>query len=216
MRRRCPHTYARYPVGMADYRTAPTVGARIAAARKSRGFKSTKDLADAIPGDSITGSILQNIEAGRKNDLAVAQLLNIAWALGVSPTWILAPIGSPSEQIDLPNIIPEIRDLTVAEFDAWLSGNTDGVYMPKTSDEHNDRIQLAALRELLKEKRELNRLLLISPAYVDMSDALSGDDAKGVLEDTEQRTINSTRRIARLENYLASAGWAIHELTLEY
>lgn len=194
---------------MADYRTAPTVGARIAAARKARGFKSTKDLADAIPGDSITGSILQNIEAGRKNDLAVAQLLNIAWALGVSPTWILAPIGSPAEHIDLPNIIPEIRDLTVAEFDAWISGNADGVYMPATSDEHNDRIQLAALRELLKEKRELKRLALLKPAYVEIAVAPAGDEANDFLQDTEQRTAYSMRRIAQLEKFLASAGWKI-------
>ena len=199
---------------MADYRTAPTVGARIAAARKARGFKSTKDLADAIPGDSITGSILQNIEAGRKNDLAVAQLLNIAWALGVSPTWILAPIGSPAEHIDLPNIIPEIRDLTVAEFDAWLSGNIDGVYMPETSDEHNDRIQLAALRELIKEKRELNRLTLMNPVYESFDDS-AGDASKTVLEDGEERAKNSTRRIAQLEKYLASAGWRISESTID-
>jgi len=200
---------------MADYRTAPTVGARIAAARKARGFKSTKDLADAIPGDSITGSILQNIEAGRKNDLAVAQLLNIAWALGVSPTWILAPIGSPAEHIDLPNIIPEIRDLTVAEFDAWFSGNTDGVYMPETSDEHNDRIQIAALRELLKEKRELQRLALLKPAYVEVFGDPSGDEAKDILQDKDQRIVNAARRIAQLEKFLASAGWEIRDLTLE-
>ena len=197
---------------MADYRTAPTVGARIAAARKARGFKSTKDLADAIPGDSITGSILQNIEAGRKNDLAVAQLLNIAWALGVSPTWILAPIGSPAEHIDLPNIIPEIRDLTVAEFDAWLSGNTDGAYMPATSDEHNDRIQLAALRELIKERRELQRLTLLKPAYVDMFEDPAGNEANDFVQDAELRTANSLRRIARLEKFLTSAGWATSNL----
>jgi transcriptional regulator with XRE-family HTH domain len=192
---------------MADYRTAPTVGARIAAARKARGFKSTKDLADAIPGDSITGSILQNIEAGRKNDLAVAQLLNIAWALGVSPTWILAPIGSPAEHIDLPNIIPEIRDLTVAEFDAWLSGNIDSVYMPETSDEHNDRIQLAALRELLKERRELQRLTALAPSYGEVFQGSSGDEAKIFLYDLELRAEGSKLRIAQLRRYLASAGW---------
>jgi transcriptional regulator with XRE-family HTH domain len=201
---------------MADYRTAPTVGARIAAARKARGFKSTKDLADAIPGDSITGSILQNIEAGRKNDLAVAQLLNIAWALGVSPTWILAPIGSPAEHIDLPNIIPEIRDLTVAEFDAWLSGNIDGAYMPETSDEHNDRIQLAALRELLKEQRELQRLAGLKPAYTQIAEDPVDDEAKEFLKDTEQRTVNATRRIAQLEKFLASAGWPEGNLAIGF
>jgi len=200
---------------MADYRTAPTVGARIAAARKARGFKSTKDLAEAIPGDSITGSILQNIEAGRKNDLAVAQLLNIAWALGVSPTWILAPIGSPSEHIDLPNIIPEIRDLTVAEFDAWLSGNIDGVYMPETSDEHNDRIQLAALRELLSEKRELHRLSLLGTASVGSYEEAVGNDAENFINDTVQRSAISKQRIERLQTFLMSAGWEVDRFSVD-
>jgi transcriptional regulator with XRE-family HTH domain len=200
---------------MADYRTAPTVGARIAAARKARGFKSTKDLADAIPGDSITGSILQNIEAGRKNDLAVAQLLNVAWALGVSPTWILAPIGSPAEHIDLPNIIPEIRDLTVAEFDAWLSGNIDGVYMPQTSDEHNDRVQLAALRELLKEKRELQRLSRLKPTLGEIFENHANGEAEDVFQDTQQRSKNARQRIERLEKYLGSAGWKIDDLSID-
>jgi transcriptional regulator with XRE-family HTH domain len=200
---------------MADYRTAPTVGGRIAAARKARGFKSTKDLADAIPGGSITGSILQNVEAGRKNDLAVAQLLNIAWALGVSPTWILAPVGSPAEHIDLPNIIPEIRDLTVAEFDAWLSGNTDGAYMPETSDEHNDRIQLAALRELLKEKRELARLTLVKSSSLYLIDAPVSDGAKRFVDDAEQRIEFSRQRIQRFEKFLLSAGWEVTGLNFE-
>jgi transcriptional regulator with XRE-family HTH domain len=200
---------------MADYRTAPTVGSRIAAARKARGFKSTKDLADAIPGDSITGSILQNIEAGRKNDLAVAQLLNIAWALGVSPTWILAPIGSPAEHIDLPNIIPEIRDLTVAEFDAWLSGNIDGVYMPETSDEHNDRVQLAALRELFKEKRELKRLILIQRVSFENEDDPAGGEVTRFLHNVVQRVEDSRRRIGQLERFLASANWELRDLNIE-
>lgn len=196
---------------MADYRTAPTVGARIAAARKARGFKSTKDLADAIPGDSITGSILQNIEAGRKNDLAVAQLLNIAWALGVSPTWILAPIGSPAEHIDLPNIIPEIRDLTVAEFDAWLSGNIDGAYMPETSDEHNDRIQLAALRELFREKREVNRLVMLEQIHPDVGEDSANEVMHDLVHDTKARIEAHERRITRLEVFLRSAGWELAE-----
>ena len=154
----CQHRVrGRYPVGMADFKTATTVGARIAALRKARGFASTKAFAEAIPGDSVTESILQNIEANRKNDLAVAQLLNIAAALRVSPLFILAPLGSPHEHLDLPNITPEVAEMSVAEFDAWVSGLTNGGYRPVTADELSERTQLEALRELLAERRALRR-----------------------------------------------------------
>jgi transcriptional regulator with XRE-family HTH domain len=193
---------------MADFRTATSVGARIAALRKARGFASTKALAEAIPGDSVTESILQNIEANRKNDLAVAQLLNIAAALRVSPLFILAPLGSPHEHLDLPNITPAVAAMSVAEFDAWVSGLTDGGYRPVTADESSERSQLEALRELLAERRALHRFETIIelekelPAIVDGTPASEWDN-------TEQRIEETKRRISQLEIYLGSAGWGV-------
>ncbi|MEJ1230771.1 MAG: helix-turn-helix domain-containing protein [Galbitalea sp.] len=190
---------------MADFRTATTVGARIAALRKARGFASTKALAEAIPGDSVTESILQNIEANRKNDLAVAQLLNIAAALRVSPLFILAPLGSPHEHLDLPNITPDVAEMSVAEFDAWVSGLTDGGYRPVTADELSERTQLEALRELLAQRRERHRLETIIE--------LSKDDGSSVAEpqwDNFQSRLDETnRRIRQLEVFLGSAGWGL-------
>ena len=199
----------RYPVGMADFRTATTVGARIAALRKARGFASTKALAEAIPGDSVTESILQNIEANRKNDLAVAQLLNIAAALRVSPLFILAPLGSPHEHLDLPNITPAVAEMSVAEFDAWVSGLTDGGYRPVTADEMSERTQLEALRELLAERREHRRLeTLIS---------LSRDEGSSVIEpewdDFHVRLDETDRRIRQLEVFLVSSGWSANTVS---
>jgi transcriptional regulator with XRE-family HTH domain len=193
---------------MADFRTATTVGARIAALRKARGFASTKALAEAIPGDSVTESILQNIEANRKNDLAVAQLLNIAAALRVSPLFILAPLGSPHEHLDLPNITPAVAEMSVAEFDAWFSGLTNGGYRPATADEYSERTQLEALRELLAERRELHRLQVI----VDLENELPvvGEGAPASeWDNTELRIEEAKRRISRLEIYLGSAGWSV-------
>jgi transcriptional regulator with XRE-family HTH domain len=193
---------------MADFRTATTVGARIAALRKARGFASTKALAEAIPGDSVTESILQNIEANRKNDLAVAQLLNIAAALRVSPLFILAPLGSPHEHLDLPNITPVVAAMSVAEFDAWVSGLTDGGYRPVTADELSERTQLEALRELLAERREFHRLQVIVdlekkiPTTVDSAPTPEWDT-------TELRIEEAKRRISQLEIYLRSAGWGV-------
>jgi hypothetical protein len=142
---------------MADFKTAVTVGARIAALRTARGLDSPKALADSIPGGAVTESVLENIEAGGGNDLTVTQLLNIAWVLRVSPVFLLAPLGSPHDHLDVPGIIPELANLTVAEFDAWVSG-IDGAYHPVTADEHSERTQLEALRELLRARREARRL----------------------------------------------------------
>ncbi len=193
---------------MADFRTATTVGARIAALRKARGFASTKALAEAIPGDSITESILQNIEANRKNDLAVAQLLNIAAALRVSPLFILAPLGSPHERLDLPNITPAVSAMSVAEFDAWVSGLTDGGYRPVTADESSERTQLEALRELLAERRALRRFQTIIDLEKELPATADGATA-AEWDNTELRIEETKRRISQLEIYLGSAGWGV-------
>ncbi|WBM79868.1 helix-turn-helix domain-containing protein [Cryobacterium breve] len=81
---------------MTDFRIETSIGDRIQAIRKHRGIRTTKELADTIPGDNVTEAILQNIEAGRKSDLAVSQLLNIAHALGVSPCFSSPPSAAPS------------------------------------------------------------------------------------------------------------------------
>lgn len=194
---------------MADFRTATTVGARIAALRKARGFTSAKALSDAIPGESITESILQNIEANRKNDLAVAQLLNLAAALKVSPLFILAPLGSPNEHLDLPNIAAEVASMSVAEFDAWVSGLTGGAYRPATADEMSERTQLEALRELLAQRVERRRLVVLLQ--------LSSDDGSSVAkpewEDFQLRIDQADRRISSLEKFLGSAGWDADRIT---
>lgn len=173
-----------------------------------RGFKSTKELAAAIPGDSVTGSILQNIEAGRKNDLAVAQLLNIAAALKLSPLFILAPLGSPHEHLDLPNISPAVAGMSVAEFDAWVSGLTDGSYRALSADELSERTQLEAFRELLAARRELRRLEL-RPRIDEWREAPTGSDDQAILDGDQFRIDDTKRRISQLEIYLGSAGWGV-------
>ena len=193
-----------------SFRTAATVGARIAAARKMRGFKSTKELAAAIPGDSVTGSILQNIEAGRKNDLAVAQLLNIAAALKISPLFILAPLGSPHDRLDLPNISPAVAAMSVAEFDAWVSGLTNGGYQALSADEYSERAQLEAFRELLAARRELRHLETMPQFEYTKEWLISQETDDAVIRANIQTRIEETkRRISQLEIYLGSAGWGL-------
>jgi hypothetical protein len=194
---------------MADFKTATSVGARIAAIRKARGFASAKALADAIPGDSITDSILRNIEAGRKNDLAVAQLLNLAWALRVSPLFILAPLGNPDEHLDLPNVIPEVRQLTTAEFDAWVSGDMSGIYRPALAAEMNERTQLDALHEMLRLKQEAHRYNTVMKIEAELPATETPGAEAGRWSNIEQQLANAQRRITELEALLASGGWHI-------
>lgn len=196
---------------MADFRTATSVGARIAALRKKRGFASAKALADAIPGDSITDSILRNIEAGRKNDLAVAQLLNLAWALRVSPLFILAPLGLPDDHIDLPNVIPDVQKLTTKEFDAWVSGDLSGTYRPVIADEMTERLQLDALHDLFRAQREASRLRAITQLSKEAEEL--GDSApisgEGEWRNFAPRLAEAERSIAELQTFLESAGWIV-------
>jgi hypothetical protein len=175
-----------------------------------RGFKSTKELAAAIPGDSVTGSILQNIEAGRKNDLAVAQLLNIAAALKISPLFILAPLGSPHGRLDLPNISPAVAGMSVAEFDAWVSGLTSGSYHSLSADEYSERAQLEAFRELLAARRELRHLETMPQFEYTREWLLSQEtDEKVIRDNLRARSDEIERRISQLEIYLGSAGWGV-------
>jgi transcriptional regulator with XRE-family HTH domain len=183
------------------------IGNRIHAIRKQHGIRSAKDLADLIPGNNVTESILQNIEAGRKHDLSVSQLLNIAKALRVTPIFLLTPIARPWAELDIANLSSSFDGMTVVEFDAWISGAEHGAYHWSTNDERTERTQLQAMRELHAQIRERKRLTTNLEIERTL-DAQAGEIATAQEWDTtEERLAESARRIAQLTSYLASAGW---------
>ena len=63
--------------------STPSIGKRIADYRKFGKIGTAADLAARIPNPKVTASVIQNIESGRKADLSVSQLLDIAMGLGV-------------------------------------------------------------------------------------------------------------------------------------
>lgn len=146
---------------MADFRSEPNVGARIKLARRERGYRTTRDFAEAVPGGNITSAILENIESGRKADISVSQLLNISRALNVPPSYLLAPIGNPNSALDLPNLSADFDGMTAAEFDCWLSATPASSYRPRLAAERTDINVLATLRELGSLRRELERLHIV-------------------------------------------------------
>jgi hypothetical protein len=98
--------------------------------------------------------------------------------------------------------------MSVAEFDAWVSGLTDGSYRPVTADEHSERTQLEALRELLAERRALHRFQTIIELEKKIPATADGPSA-AEWDNTELRIEEAKRRISQLEIYLGSAGWGV-------
>lgn len=182
---------------MADYSAEQSIGARIKAARRARGIKSIRELAEAVRGTNLTEAVLENIEAGRKTDLPVSELLNIARALRVPPALLLAPLANPSQAVDLPNLSDDLNSMTVEEFDAWLSGEPSGAYRSTSPDERTDLTELDAFRDLQRLRRELHRADAV--VQVDRSQSPR-------LEYLEKQT-------AELTEFLSAAGWKISPST---
>ncbi|RXZ72781.1 helix-turn-helix domain-containing protein [Agromyces albus] len=161
---------------MTDYRGEASIGARIRAARRERGYRTTRELAETLTGTKITESVLENIESGRKADLTLGQFLSIAYALRVPPSYLLAPLVRPSAHLDLQNITDDLQGLSAAEFDAWFSGASTGAHRPTSTAERNDRENLDAYRELFALRREIDRLNVV--AALEVSER-GGPDAGG-------------------------------------
>lgn len=187
---------------MADFRSETNLGARIRLARRERGFRTTAELANAIAGGNITESILENIESGRKADFSVSQLLNIARGLDVPLSMILAPIGRPDSQMDLPNLSDELAGMTVAEFDCWLSATPASAYRPRTAAEREDIGTLNALRELGTLSRELERLRIV----LEVQTASGDPDLTEASPEVRSRINRLAEEASRVTALLASSG----------
>jgi len=187
---------------MTNFRAEATIGARIKLARRERGYRTTRELADAIPNGRITAAILENIESGRKADISVSQLLNIARTLGVPPSLLLAPIARPDAALDLPNLSADFSEMTAAEFDSWLSATPASYYRPALAAERADIEVLNTLRELGALRRELERLHIVKNVSADSRDADLTTDV-----DAPQARIESlAAEASRLDRLLSSAG----------
>ena len=172
-------------------------------------MRTARDLAEAVGSPSLSESVIENIEAGRKPDLPVSQLLNIAFALGVPPVYLLVPIERLGQPLDLPNLSPPLAGMDPLEFDAWVTGSSTGAFRPPTAAEQASRAELDALRELDAARRESNRLQASLEIVADGA-------ARGELPvpgqewaPTRLRLEQLDAQIQQLEGYLRSAGWEL-------
>jgi len=192
---------------MTDFRSERAIGGRVRSARKRLGMRVSA-LAEAV---GLSPAVIENIEGGRKPDLNISEVLNLALALGVPPVFLLAPIGAPNKALDLPNLNATIAAMTVLEFDAWLSNVPSGAYRPVSMTERNDRLELQILREHDAEKRELQRLAVQAEQEVLALPATP--TAAALLKTTHDRIAATKERIERLELILRTAGWSIDSPT---
>ena len=176
------------------------IGQRIKEVRRRRGYRSTTELAERIPGGNVTAAVLENIESGRKADLSVSQLLNIARALRIPPAYLLADITTPTSSLDLPNLSDDFAQMSAGEFEAWFSGTLGGRYRSPDPGERIDLLELEAYRTLTRLQREDVRLAATQEAL--------GDETN---RPQEIRQTALEAESTELKDYLARAGWAITE-----
>ena len=128
--------------------STPTIGKRIAGYRRFGKIGTAAELAARIPNPKVTASVIQNIESGRKADLSVSQLLDIAMGLGVSPLVLLVPVGAPFQRVDLPGVGDDVSSLTVHQFDRWLTIPAVSTAF-ETPEQASTRILVTYIRKLI-------------------------------------------------------------------
>ncbi len=190
---------------MTDFRTAGSIGERVQAARKARGM-SARQLAEAI-GGVPTQSTIENIELGRKAAIDIVQLLNLAMALRVPLSYLLAPMGLPDSRLDLPGLSGEFGSMTSNEFDAWLASVPDGARIPTSLDERNAVSELHALRAWKAKTSEIARLE--TAAQLEKAGNEVGEE--GHQPPIEVRLRDVRREAERLAAFLRAAGWPIRD-----
>lgn len=183
-----------------------SIGARIRAIRRARGIRTTRELAERITGASVTEAIIENIESGRKVNLDVAQLLNIAMALEVPPSYLLAPMGAPASEIDLPGLSEAFNGMTAIQFDAWLAADAGVANLPTSANERYTRLELEALRNLIALDAELERLAGAMQVAREVSDKVGVLD---LVTSYQERIAHARTERARLHAYLTSSGWSL-------
>lgn len=182
---------------MKDYAAEHSIGTRVRLARRARGYRTPLDLASAMKGANISEAAIENIESGRKADLSISQLLNIAMTLQVPSAYLLAPMGRPSATLDLPNLGDAFTNMTAAEFDSWFASVPDADHRADSAEERNDLAELQALRELQVLRRERRRLT--SVGQIAETSPLKIRDRIEYLQE----------QITTLVEYLRSAGWDV-------
>ena len=188
---------------MTEWAVEASIGDRIQAARKARGVRTTRELADRMTGSTVTEAVLENIESGRKVNLEVSQVLSIAMALQVPPVFLLAPVGTPDSPLDLPNLSDAFKGMTAVQFDSWLAGIPHGSYRSEASGELHARVELDSLRQMDRLRLEIARIR----NAIEVPEVLKEIEDPNSWRALQSRLEAAEKELALSRAYLQSAGW---------
>jgi transcriptional regulator with XRE-family HTH domain len=128
-----------------------TFGARVRRLRRAAGYTSREELAEAIQNPSVSSAVIKNIEAGRKADISVVHLFEIAFALHVSPLVLLIDFSEPYQPARVAGLGPNFDGVTNIELDEWFTEPASYAPLAFSSDDYRERLpevhQMFASRE---------------------------------------------------------------------
>lgn len=163
------------------------IGARIRRLRRAAGFTSRDDLANAIGNPAVTAAVIKNIEAGRKADMSVVHLFEIAYALGVSPVVLLLDFSHPNQEASIAGLGPNFSGATNNDLDDWLTEPAAYAPLAFGADDY---------RELLPEVQQM---------YVAREFRIASMAARVTVENVDQARVNMQkhgRNSVQIENHL--------------
>ena len=163
------------------------IGTRIRRLRRAAGFNSREDLATAIGSPTVTAAVIKNIEAGRKADMSVVHLFEIAYAIGVSPLVLLLDFAHPNRSATIAGLGPNFSGATNNDLDDWLT--EPAAYAPLAFGTDN-------YRELLPEVQQM---------YVAREYRIASLAAKVTVENVDHARVNmqdNGRNNVQIENHL--------------
>ena len=105
-----------------------------------RRFSSREGLAESIGNPSVSATVIKNIEAGRKADISIVHLFEIAFAIGVSPIVLLLRLLQAVPRSPDCRPRPQLAGATNNDLDEWFSEPAAYAPLAFATDEYREQL----------------------------------------------------------------------------
>ena len=157
----------------------PTLGfgERVKRVRLERGFRTISDFASHLDSKSLSLAILKNIESGRRKEVSVHHLLELADGLRVTPLVLLFDMRDPLGQTDLPGLPPRLAARTNEDLEYWVALNLEDARFDEVWERRSE--EEAALVFIRRVRRAAAEVAQLEGRYdirqfTDRVDAIKG------------------------------------------
>ncbi|WP_460802438.1 helix-turn-helix domain-containing protein [Microbacterium sp. GXF6406] len=197
---------------------ARTIGDRVRELRIRRGYRSARELAEAIPNARLTAKVINNVEIGRKLDLTVVELLELSRALDAAPQLLLVDYLRPYDRTEIPGVSEGIATMSGVEFLEWLSLPFEGhpILMNLKVGDPEETGALLALRGYEMQRRFTEHQLQQLKHAVRINGQFPGSNDLSLLR---RRAAEAASELRRMADFLRAHGFQLpddhldHELT---